>query len=65
MKEVPDFEKMNGKSIARLSHKDIYEWVKTGNLSRPHFDMWVEELMVQCVGEGYEQALEENQDDGE
>lgn len=52
-----DISRMSDQQIARLSHRDVYTWVRTKKWSRVQFDKWVEELMVQCYGEGMEEVL--------
>jgi hypothetical protein len=57
--EPPNLNELVGHQIAHLSHRNVYEWVKHGKWSRPQFDKWVEELMVQSYGEGFEEAIAE------
>jgi hypothetical protein len=58
-----DISRMSDKEIANLSHRDVFAWVRTKKWSRVQFDKWVEELMVQCYGEGMEEVLENRQDE--
>jgi hypothetical protein len=56
---------LSGKQIARLSHRDVFEWVRAGKWTRVDFDKWVEELMVQSYGEGFEEAMESTEEEDE
>jgi hypothetical protein len=37
----------------------VFECVKSGKWSRIQFDRYIEELMVQSYGEGFEEAMKE------
>lgn len=62
---MKDIEGMSDEQIAHLDHREVYNWVKSGEWGRPQFDKWVEELMVQSFGEGMAEALsdKETEDD--
>jgi len=56
---LTEFNSLTPAQIAHLDHRMVFEWVKSGKWSRVQFDRYIEELMVQSYGEGFEEAMKE------
>lgn len=53
-----DLSKMTRKQIATLPHSKVFEEVRAGTWTRVDFDTWLEEVLVQSYGDGYDEGFD-------